>query len=106
MADGNEITILDELLEMVEQNGNIPRDTKDRMTLRALAEVIRQLKSLDKLQKRVDALEKKNLITVYEKHPKMAITVTFAIFVIMNYAAHAITPDQWFGALAKALGIP
>ena len=106
MANDNTPTILEELLEMVDQNGNIPRDTKDRMTLRALAEVIRQLKTLDRLEKRVEALEKKNLVTIYEKHPKMATALVFAVFVILNYAAHAITPDQWFGALAKALGIP
>jgi hypothetical protein len=101
----DEATILDELLELVDQNGNIPRDTKDRMTLRALAEVIRQLKSMNKLEKRVSALEEQNLIGIYAKHPKMATAILFAVFVILNYAAHAITPDQWFSALARALGV-
>lgn len=99
-------TLLSELLELIDKNGTVPRETKDKLTLKVLAEVLRQLKGRKQLAERVEELEKKNLITIYEKHPKTAILVTFMVFVVMNYFAHAITPEQWFGALAKMLGIP
>jgi hypothetical protein len=106
MTDNIEPSVLEKLLEVIEQNGSVTQKQKDQAILWGLQELLTKIKGLDALTKRVDALEKKNLITIYEKHPKMAIAITFCIFVILNYAAHAVTPDQWFGAIAKALGIP
>lgn len=98
--------IMDKLLTMLESNGNVPPETSRRLQIEALIEILRRVKVLPSLEERVEILEHKNLITIVEKHPKLSVSVIFAAFVVLNFIAHSITPNEWVTALGKALGIP
>lgn len=103
---GEKPTILDEIVEMLDQNGSITRDMKDRLMLKSLAEVIRMVEPIKALDKRVCTLEKRNIATMFIEHPLPMASGVFAIFIVLNLIAHSFPVETLFKAILKILGIP
>ena len=103
---GGEQTILDEIVEMLDQNGNISRDMKDRLTLKALAEVIRMVEPIKALDKRVCTLEKRNIATAFIEHPYAMAGIILLIFIMLNVIYHSFSVATIITVVLKALGIP
>lgn len=103
---GEKPTILDEIMEMLDQNGSISREMKDRLMLKSIAEVIRMVEPIKTIDKRVCTLEKRNIATAFIDHPIPVSAGVFVIFIILNLIAHSFPIETLFRALLKLLGIP
>ena len=92
-------SLLEELQEILESNGNIPVLQRQKLQLKMLGAIYNMVKPLPE---RVASLERKNLLMLMEKHPKA--TAAFAAgFFLMLELWHSSAWRPWLG---KVLGIP
>jgi hypothetical protein len=101
-----EPSITEEIVDMLEANGNVDRALKDRLMLKAIGEILRKIEQLKSLEGRVVELEHRNIATIFIKHPIPTIVSVFVMFVILNTIAHSISIVSWTSAILKWLGFP
>jgi len=99
-------TITEEIMEMLEANGNIDRALKDRLMLKSIREVLMRLDEIDGIKKDVEELKKRNIATVFINHPIASVLSTFLVFIVLNTIAHSISIWSLTMAIAKFLGFP
>lgn len=101
-----EPSITEEIMDMLEANGNVDRALKDRLMLKAIGEILRKVEQLKSLDARVCELERRNIATVFIKHPIPTIVSVFIVFVVLNTIAHSISIVAITAAILKWLGFP
>jgi hypothetical protein len=101
-----EPNITEEIMEMLEENGNIDRALKDRLMLKAMGEILRKIEKFEAFEARICQLEKRNIATAFINHPISTIISVFLTFVILNTIAHSISIWSITMALLKFLGFP
>jgi hypothetical protein len=83
----------DKITKMLSENGNMPREERDKITALVLLDIRSDVKEIKKMaktnQKEIATLKKKNLILWIENHPK--ITRTTASVVSLSYLALLVT---------------
>jgi hypothetical protein len=98
--------ITEEIMEMLEQNGNIDRIVRDRLMLKAIGEILRKINVVDGLEKRLSRLEKRNIATLFLEHPIQVTVTVFVIFIIFNLLAHSISLWTLTSTILQWLGFP
>ncbi len=92
-------SLLTELQEILESNGKIPQDVRQRVQLKLIGEIYRVVKPLPK---QVEELRRKNLIILFQSNAWLLPLVITVYFVVLEFWHSA----AWRPVLYKLLGIP
>lgn len=95
-AMGEDTDILDDLLILMEGNGDISEATRNQIMAKALREMI----------KRTRKIERESIVGLLRRNPVRVIAITTAGFVLMHEFATYINVGVLLAAVAKMLGIP
>lgn len=100
---------VDKMLQAENGEGKLTLQVRDAILLAGMQDLKSAFEKIDdtltkrvaEIEKRLDPLERKNLIIWAEKHPKAALTVTGALILIAMFL-HEISPFlrpllRWFG---------
>lgn len=120
--------ILDQIVVMLEENGKVEQKTRDNLLLKALMEVIRRVRCIDDIYEkidlveknsdermdrfeksaggRMDVLERRNIATMFIRHPYVMIALTILLFIFLNLLAHSFSINTLLIIILNALGIP
>lgn len=93
---GGETNILDEILSMLEGNGDITREMRDKLMLKAFAELIRK----------TDKIERESPISYLRRYPVRIAVLATVIFVLMHEFATYVNIGVLLTAAARMLGVP
>lgn len=88
--------ILDELLTLLEGNGEIPDDTRNRILVKAQVEILRRIRKI----------EKESLTMIVRREPVRAIIYVTAGFVLLHEFATYVNIDLFIRAAARMMGVP
>lgn len=92
----NNSNILSEILELLESNGDVPRDIRDKLMLKSFVEVIRK----------IDKIEEESPINYFRRSPVRITILTIVVFVLMHEFATYVNIGILLTAAARMLGIP
>ena len=76
--------IFNEISEIIDNNGEIAQQTKDRLMLAGMRELYYLVEPISEHEKRICELEKKSLANWLNKNPKLAITLALIFFVVFS----------------------
>jgi hypothetical protein len=93
---GDDTDILDELMAMLDTNGEIDRATRDHIQAKAMIEIIR----------RVRKIERESVIGIFRHRPVQATLVVVATFILLHEFATYINIGVFLRMAIKALGVP
>jgi hypothetical protein len=83
-------------MEMLEGNGKVPQDVRDRLLLKAMGEMIRK----------IDFVESISIVTILKTSPVKSIAFVTLAFVLLHEFATYVNFDLLFRGAAGILGIP
>lgn len=76
--------IFDEISEILSGNGDVSRATRDRLMLAGMRELFLLVQPIADHDRRLDELERKSIVSWIKAHPKTAIAIVVAAFVLLN----------------------
>lgn len=95
-ADMGEKDILDELLDLLEGNGDIPDETRNKILIKAQIEVLRRLKRI----------EKETIVATIKREPVKALIYITAGFMLLHEFSTYVNISLFVRAAARMLGVP
>lgn len=79
-----EDNLIQEINDLLNQNGKIRQAVRDRLILLCISEIYRATQTLPDIRRRVERLENRSLLLLAEKHPKAALSLLTLFFLLMN----------------------
>lgn len=79
-----EENLIDQINELLNRNGKMQQAVRDRLILLCISEIYRATQTLPDIQRRVERLENRSLLLLAERHPKAALTLLTAFFLLIN----------------------
>jgi hypothetical protein len=101
-----ESSITEEIIEMLKENGNMNRETRDRLMLSAIAELLRRTEGIVKIKEQVEILENRNIVSLFINHPLKSIAVLFIVFALLNLIVESIPVSTLARYFIQLLGFP
>jgi hypothetical protein len=76
--------LLEEINELLSENGRIRQSVRDRLILACVAEIYRATQVLPDIQRRIEQLERRSILLWAERHPKAALSLLATLLFLLN----------------------
>lgn len=76
--------LLEEINELLNEDGRIRQTVRDRLILACIAEIYRATLVLPDIQRRIEQLERRSILLWAERHPKAALSLLAVLLFLLN----------------------